>query len=359
MRLPARSLVLFGLFTAIGLLFTSSGYFDDLARGHTGTLETRFIEEMTGAYAALAVLPIAWLIVRRLPWATTPWLLIAIGHLAGAVVFSGAHTTLMALSRTAIYWALGLGRYDYGTMIFRYPMELSKDFIVYGVALAAIYIESRLRAEQQATLEAAELRAELVETRLANLRLQLHPHFLFNSLNAISSVMYDDPQAADRMVTRLSDYLRLTLEASDRQEMTVADELRMTESYTDVMRARFERQLHLSIACEPGAERALVPSMLLQPLVENAILHGGVARDRALAIEIDVRREGGGLAIEVRDTGVGFPLNGDRRDGRGLGATRSRLAQRYGARAHLETANRAEGGACVRLHVPLPAPAAV
>jgi two-component system, LytTR family, sensor kinase len=343
----------FGLFTAIGLAFVSYRYLDDLARGYRDTFEVRFIEEMTGAYTAIVVIPLARFLTRRFPWGRA-WFALFAAHVGTAIVFSTIHTSLMALTRREIFAALHLGPYDYGTMAYRYPMEFSHDLIVYGVVAGFMYVWNRMREEQRAALDAARLRAELVETRLANLRLQLHPHFLFNSLNAISAVMYEDPRAADTMLVRLSDYLRMTLDASDRLETEVEDELRMTSSYVDIMRARFEQRLRLRLSCEPGVEHALVPSMLLQPLVENAILHGGTGSGDGLGIDVEIRRDGEHLAIVVSDSGAGLPAGALMVEGRGLGATRSRLEQRYGDAAQFGIANRIDSpGTRVDVRLPL------
>ncbi len=348
-----RRAALFALFSAIGLLFFSYRRLDDLARGIFGTAEVRFIEEMTAAYAALIIVPIVTAATRRLPWGATPWPRFVLGHALAALLFSTAHTTLMALSRSAIFALAGLGHYDYGAMTYRYPMEFSNDVMVYAVAAGFIYVWRQMRRQQRLALDAARLRQQLAQTQLENLRLQLQPHFLFNALNAISSVMYEDPRAADTMITRLSEFLRLTLAAADRPETTVENELRMTASYIDVMRARFEHGLRLEQRWEPGTERALVPSMLLQPLVENAIVHA-VRRDgRALEVAVDVRRERDDLLLVVRDNGDGLKQDAAPSEGHGLGKTRSRLAQRYGERHQLQLEGDAGGGACVRVRIPL------
>jgi signal transduction histidine kinase len=354
MNARRRWLAWLGLFTILGLLGFSYRYLDDLARGYWNTYEAHLVEEMTGAYTAAVMLPIVFFLTRRFPWGRTAWPLLAGVHLGGALLYSALHTSLMDLTRIGIFALLGLGHYDYGTMAFRYPMEFSHDLLDYSVAIGIVTIWNRMRAEQRSALDAAQLRAELIETRLANLRLQLHPHFLFNSLNAISAVMYEDPRAADTMLVRLSDYLRLTLDASDRLETEVEDELRMTSSYVEIMRARFEQRLRLSLSCEAGVEHALVPSMLLQPLVENAILHGATDLADGIGIDVVIRRDGEHLAIAIIDTGAGLPPGDAFVEGRGLGATRSRLEQRYGGDAELGIARGAAGiGTRVDVRLPL------
>jgi len=343
-----------GLFTTLGLLGFSYRFLDDLARGVSGTFEPHLIEQMTGAYTAAVMIPIVRFLTRRFPWGTAPWIALFGSQLCGAILYSALHTSLMAVTRIAIYPLAGLGSYDYGSMTFRYPMEFSNDLIDYTIVTVIVYLWHRMRAEQRRAIEAAQLRTELVETRLANLRLQLHPHFLFNSLNAISAVMYEDPRVADTMLVRLSEYLRMTLDASDKLETEIEDELRMTSSYVEIMRARFEQRLRLNVSCEKGVEHALVPSMLLQPLVENAILHGGIGPGGDLGIDVAVSRDGEHLRIAIVDSGAGLPVGTSIVEGRGLGATRSRLEQRYGNDAGLAIANRATGtGTQVDVRLPL------
>jgi len=199
---------------------------------------------------------------------------------------------------------------------------------------------------------AAKAEAAAVQTQLAALRSQLQPHFLFNALNTISSTMYDDPRAADRMIGQLSQLLRLSLRTSNAQEVPLRDELDVLSCYLGLMQARFGSRLRTSIDAEPGMLDALVPSLLLQPLVENAIRHGNASRAMGGTIDIRVSRAGTTLLVDVSDDGPGAPSGTDVfGNGVGLSATRDRLRLLYGPGQRFEAGNR-DGGFAVHIELP-------
>lgn len=313
------------LFAAIGLLFFSYHYLDDLARMQHGTFLIRFIEEMTGAYAAGVMFPFVLWFARRFSW---PW------QVFGALVFTAGHTTLMAISRALLFPLAGLGHYDYGIMLYRYPMEASQDAIIYAVMLGFIYFYDRTRTARQMEIEAARLQTELAQARLENLRLQLQPHFLFNTLNAVSSVMYEDVQKADAMLARLSEFLRVILTTSDAREITLDEELQIERMYVDVMKARLENALQLRIHADPDARLGRVPPLLLQPIIENSIRHGMADARKELTIAVHVVRSGDALEIRVSDNGAGLQ-GAAPRFGHGLANVQSRLSHLHGDAASI------------------------
>jgi two-component sensor histidine kinase len=219
-------------------------------------------------------------------------------------------------------------------------------------------------------LRDGELRATRLEARLARaqldvLRLQLQPHFLVNTLHSISALVNDDPRGADRMLDRLRELLRLSLEGGERQEVALREELAFLEAYLDIERTRFEDRLRLDVEVQPAALDVRVPSLLLQPLVENAIRHGLSSRAGTGRISVRARIEGGRLRIDVQDDGRGLPAGGVPREGVGLGNTRARLAQLYGAAHRFQVHAPPEGGLRVAIDLPVraaapaaPAPAA-
>src|SRR2546430_3134140 len=346
----------FLLCTALGFLSFSYRFLDDLARGHVGTFPRRLLEEATGVYSVLLLLPLILRFARVYLFEKKGWLLLVSKHLAGAVAFSAAHTTIMAFSRHSLFPLVGQGPYDYGIMFFRYPMELSNDLISYTVFVTVFYYLERLRIAQAQQLAAAELRTELAQAQLENLRLQLQPHFLFNTLNTISSVMYEDVRAADAMITQLSDLLRLTLRASRAHEIPLAEELQITRLYLDLMQKRFENKLRVSYAVDPSLNETLVPQLVLQPLLENSLRHGTKSGNGAMEVSIAAHRENGSLILQVCDTGCGLAANDPSQlFGRGLGLSniRDRLAHLYGERQEFSIANRPSGGAEGTLRVSL------
>src|ERR1700675_4888346 len=266
--------ILFFVYSALAVLFFLYHYLDDLSRQRAGTFTLRLLEEFTGVYTVFLVLPLVLRVANFYLFKSKGWLRLVVLHLAAAVGFSFVHTSLMALSRWLVAPLIGLGHYDYGDMIYRYPMELSNDLMGYTVIVVVYYFLERLRIAQAQQLAAAELQAKLAQAQLENLRLQVQPHFLFNTLNTISSVMYEDVRAADAMIAQLSDLLRLTLHASRAHEIPLAEELQITRLYLDLMQKRFENKLRVCYEIDPSLHTSLVPQLVLQPLLENSLRHG-------------------------------------------------------------------------------------
>jgi signal transduction histidine kinase len=230
------------------------------------------------------------------------------------------------------------------------------DFMVYmvvlGAGLARNYIvrnRARLDEARRLQAEAAELHAQLADARLNALRTQLNPHFLFNTLNAISTLAEQDPRGARRMIARLSDLLRHTLEG-DEQEIPLAHELEMLRRYLDIMEVRFQGKLEVSIETEASLDDALVPNLVLQPLVENAFRHGLALVQTVGRVAVRVVRDDGDLVLTVRDNGRG-PAK-EVHEGVGLTNTRARLTQLYGARQRLALTAAEGGGALVEVRFP-------
>lgn len=201
----------------------------------------------------------------------------------------------------------------------------------------------------------AQLETRLSQAQLQALKMQLNPHFLFNTLNTISSLMYTDPEAADAMMSRLSELLRLTLEKEGSQEVTLKEEIDILERYLEIERIRFEDRLRVSVSIAPEALEARVPNFSLQPLVENAIRHGIAPRPEGGRLSITAARDDGMLEIRLCDDGPGLkPATGaaPRREGIGIANTRARLAQLYGERHRFEMENAPEGGLVVTMAVP-------
>jgi LytS/YehU family sensor histidine kinase len=209
---------------------------------------------------------------------------------------------------------------------------------------------------QAEKLAAAELQTKLAQAQLENLRLQLQPHFLFNTLNTISSVMYEDVRAADAMITQLSDMLRLTLHASRSHEIPLAEELEITRLYMELMQKRYESKLQVTYAIDESLRNSLVPQLILQPLLENSLRHGMKSGSTAMEISVAAHRENGSLILQVQDTGAGIgEAEAPGVFGRGLGLSniRERLAQLYGDGQESSIVNRPGGGAEVTLRLPL------
>jgi sensor histidine kinase YesM len=239
----------------------------------------------------------------------------------------------------------------------RRPYFLLTDFlfalVFYALALTFAQALNYYRRYREEELRASRLESQLAQAELQALRMQLQPHFLFNTLHSISSLQLEDVDAAQRMTARLGDFLRLTLDGAHRAETTLRREIEFLRCYLDIERVRFGRRLTTEIEIEPEALESFVPTLILQPLVENAIRHGIAPRAAPGHIRVKAARESGSLKIEVRDNGGGLNGNSNGKAGVGLQNTRARLRQLYGGDFGFDLANAPEGGLVVTLCLPL------
>lgn len=339
---------------AISLLSFAYKYLGQVAAGHTPSPLGTLVDEMTGGYgAALFLWLIAWA-AWRLGLPGRRWPAHLGFHLAGIFTFSALHTTANYLSRTVVFRLAGLGAYDYGILPVRYAMEFPKDLVSYTLFFTFLHLFDRYRRARARELHTAQLEARLAQARLHNLQAQLHPHFLFNALNAISSIMYDDVAAADRMLTRLADLLRRALDASRAQVVTLGEELELLDAYLELMQARFGERLETTIEADDELRHALVPALLLQPLVENALEHGAPAPPEPARVGVRCRREEDALVVEIQDNGPGLALPDEPLVGRGVGVTNTveRLHGLYGDAAELSWRGAPGGGLIVSVRLP-------
>ncbi|HEV7596261.1 MAG TPA: histidine kinase [Gemmatimonadaceae bacterium] len=237
--------------------------------------------------------------------------------------------------------------------------ELRAFWALIGV-INAVQFYRRLRERDASALR---LEAQLADAQMRALTARLRPHFLFNTLGAISELVHHDPVGADQMIARLSHLLRATLTRPDHHQITLGDELALSTHFIDIMRVRYGPRLSVDILVEPALRGALVPSLLLQPLIENALEHGAAQRRGSAQVTIGVERVGPttdypeltarqALRLIVTDNGPGFP-QGDINEGIGLSTTRERLSQLYGARQSFLIENGTNGGARAIITIPL------
>ncbi|HEX6927018.1 MAG TPA: histidine kinase [Longimicrobiaceae bacterium] len=227
------------------------------------------------------------------------------------------------------------------------------DLITYVGVMAAgfardFFVRNREREKETVHLHAhaAQLQAQLAEARLEALRMQLNPHFLFNTLHAVSALVERDPRGVRRMIARLSELLRYTLTQDKEQMIPVEKEMDFLRRYLEIMEIRFQGTLEVEISPEPEVLDALVPNLILQPLVENAVKHGVAAKVGPSRIEVGARREGDKLVLTVRDDGPGVPEEVKPGSGLGLRNVQARLAELYGDDWSL-TFHSAEGGGLI------------
>ncbi len=237
-----------------------------------------------------------------------------------------------------------------GAFSARVRVNLPIYWIIVSVAHALLFY----RRSQERERKAFELAAGLAQAKLQALRMQLQPHFLFNTLNAISTLVHRDAHAADEMIGNLSDFLRLTLETADQQEVPLRQELDFLDRYLAIEQVRFGDRLRVTREITPEVLSALVPSLILQPLVENAIRHGLEPSRQAGLLTISANRADGLVRLVVRDNGVGLKPTpaASGREGIGLANTRARLRELYGEAARLELKDGPAGGLAVEISLP-------
>ena len=301
-------------------------------------------------WAALS--PPALALARRFPLTPRTWRTTALVQLGAAVAFAGTHI----LVEGAIYYATWSHHVfpsvqrQWKQFVTAYPpLELITYFGIAGTCYA-IEFQRRFRETE---LRSTRLQLGLSEARLQALRSELNPHFLFNALNAVAGlVRRNENEGAVRMLARIGELLSATLDYEGRPEIPLRDELKLLERYLEIERVRFGDRLTIEVVQDPRASAALVPSLMLQPLVENAVRHGISSRPGKARIELEMRREGDSLALAVRDTGDGLDSAAAPKEGIGLSNTRARLRELYGPAASLVLENAPGGGACVRVSLP-------
>ena len=284
-------------------------------------------------------------------------------HLLAGLALAMTHHVLFLGQAYAIGWI----DQHYGApanAFFKFATGKTHLYLLFYFALVGAYHAAEYhRRYRERELAASQLQARLTEAHLQALKTQLHPHFLFNTLNAVSVLtLKGETQCAIRMLSRLSDLLRLTLESSAAQEVSLREELDFLEKYLEIEKVRFQDRLTVEVDVDAGALGASVPNLLMQPLVENAVRHGVARQMGAGKITVRAAREGDRLKLEVRDTGPGLPPGGmaEVHEGIGLSNTRARLERLYPGDHRFELADAPGGGARVAIDIPFrprPAPA--
>ena len=227
---------------------------------------------------------------------------------------------------------------------------LLNQLMIYCAVLTAGFAREFFLREQRRSREAAHLEVQLAHARLDALRMQLNPHFLFNTLHAVSALVERDPSGVRKMIARLSELLRHTLDSRASEEIPLRDEMSFLQRYFDIMAVRFQGKLRVTTSLDDAALDARVPNFILQPLVENALEHGVSRATGEAEIAIEARREGDELVIAIVDRGPGFDASAE--GGVGLANTRARLAGLYGSAASVTPRTAPEGGAAVELRLP-------
>jgi len=309
--------------------------------------------------------PGVFLLSRQLMQAqiTLPYRIIL--HVLSAVVFVFVYSFLYELLLRELdfpKWQINMRGFRalQAKSLITHPLRLffrnfNFSFFGYWFVVGATYALTYYAKFQERELQATKLTAQLATAQLDALRGQLQPHFLFNTLHTLSSLIYEDVKAADKMIRQLSDFLRLTLKTGDVQQVTLQQELQFLNLYFDIMQTRFQDRLKVKITIPGEMMRVVVPNLILQPLAENAIKHGVEKIEGTGIITIIGEQLGGSILLTISDNGPGPTEAGHNLEGAGVGLrnTRERLQQLYGEQHSLLLVKNSSGGATVRLTLPL------
>lgn len=352
---PRLALFVGLFFTAVGVANAAQIYLAASLGGEPIGWTLALVQALPFWWVKAALVPLVILAARRLPPLGPGWWWRAPAHLVFSLAFAATPLLVGGTLIVALYPQYGpLG----GAL-----HELFSSFFVAGVSiywllLAAVhaleyyerYREHELQAARLAK-QSSQLEASLATARLAALRMQVNPHFLYNTLNSVSVLaMRGDGRRVVRMLDELAGMLRLTLERTDRV-VSLDEELELIDRYLRIEQVRFEDRLRVRRSISPAARRAQVPSLLLQPLLENALKHGVGATPGPVEVEIEARVEDGRTKIRVRDSGPGFDGSAEGGSGVGLKNTRLRLQAIYGEDASLALSSPGRG-AEVRIDLP-------
>lgn len=342
--------------TLLGWSSVALVYFAMLAAGRPLTFEHALVAGLTEWYVWAALTPLVFWLGQHFRLEQRRWVGAALVHLLlGTVVALVALALVTAINRYfgptvsyvgPVFWDV------YLKIVLRFYYFA---FIIYWVIVAAAHAAQYYRSSRDRELEAAQLQAELAQSQLAALRLQLQPHFLFNTLHTIASLVRDGRgEAATSTIARLGELFRQTLGNVQRNEVPLREELSFLQAYLEIEQTRFSDRLAVRFDIGHETLGVLVPSMSLQPLVENAIRHGIALDPRASRIEVHAHQQNGSLRIEVRNDGPPFGGNGaaGSTGGVGLANTRARLTRLYGSACRLDLLPDQGGGTMAVLEVP-------
>lgn len=350
----------FVIWTVVGLSFASRTYLSYYQNGTSVSWLDVYPGYMIDFYLWGVTTPFMFWLSRRIP--------VERGHLASRITLHliialCLNFIVLTVASPLLWYFSYVNKTIFPTLTALFSFSVSshvmlhQGLIVYCGTLIAGHAFEYYRQLQAGRTRTAELASQLAQAQLAALKMQIHPHFLFNTLNSIAALLHKDVELADKMIARLSDFLRLTLKSSETSVVTLEQELGFLETYLAIEKIRFQDKLLIEMKIAPDALDAQVPNLILQPLIENAVRHG-VARQTSVGrLQIQARRDADRLLIKIEDNGPGLNGNGNRRrrsgSGVGIANTRARLGQFYDDDFSFEIADRKHhDGTVVNLNVP-------
>ena len=338
------------VWTLVGLFFSSQIYFYFLGTPKQMSLPSAVAWQMTAVVINALSTPLVLWLARRYRVERQTWKRSVPVHLLAGFVICAAWAAYHIL--LDVYFNGHLDKFEWRNLHRIVFLNIDRELLVYWIIVVVSHAIGYYQRYREGELRASQ-------AQLQALKMQLHPHFLFNALHSISALVHSDPDAADKMIARLGDFLRLTLDSAAAQEVALRQELEFLNCYLDIERTRFRDRLTTEIDADPQVLDCVVPNLILQPIVENAIRHGVSQRAASGHVGVRASRAGQLLRLEVRDNGRGLPEGAEvcranqGGGGVGLANTRARLQQLYGGAYRFELSNAPEGGAVVTLEIPM------
>lgn len=345
--------VIVGVWTLVSLLAASQSYLASRSLGDEPQWGALLSQQLPAYLVWILLTPLVLFVARRFPLERG-----SLGrHVPVHVLAAAICGLLYVFAWMQWSWRIGGYRVDVSTSdvfwaFFRARFNVA--FLIYWAIVGVEHATSNYRRYREGEVEASRARAELARTELRALKMQLQPHFLFNTLHAVGALMDDDVKAARRVLARLSELLRATLESEGVQEQPLEAELDVLRRYVEIEEIRFGDRLAVEWEVEEGASDALVPPFLMQPLVENAIRHGVQPAAERGTVRVKARQADGRLILAVEDDGPGLSLEGSANGGTGIGLrnTRARLTQLYDDDHRFQLGESARGGLLVEIEIP-------
>lgn len=345
--------LIWGIWTIVALFFSTQIYLMNYAEKQPIRYARGFLMQATAVYPWALATPLVLWLSHRFRIERTNW----IRRVSLHFLFSLVLCSSLIASHFITYMLLnGRGGSLTAFRIFNYTYyNLDRWLLIYGLILVLSHAFNYYQSFRRGELKASQLHTQLVQSQLEALKMQVQPHFLFNTLHSISALLSKDTDGARKMITRLGDFLRLTLENSGSMEVTLQQEIEFLNGYLEIERIRFQDRLTTDIHVDPEVLDVRVPNLILQPIVENAMRHA-IGNSTSGRIEVTAVPRNGVVRIEVKDNGPGLQVDRtlEARRGRGLGLanTRARLAGLYGDAASFELSNDPSGGLVVALEIP-------
>jgi hypothetical protein len=342
------------IWTIVALFFSTQVYMMYYSTGNLPIPYAKaFMVQASACYLWALTTPLVLWLARRFRIDRNTWLKRVLFH---ALLSIGLSSTLIVIH--FVLYMLIMGHAEKITPFWTFDYlywNLDRWLLVYWFIFLTSHAANYYKSYREGELKASQLRTELAQAQLEALKMQVHPHFLFNTLHSISALLSKDTESARKMISRLGDFLRLTLESGGAMEVTLQQELEFLHGYLEIERIRFQDRLTTTIDVDPEVLNVRVPNLILQPIVENAMRHA-ISRTNAGVVEITAIPRNGSVRIEVKDNGPGITSEPKAmaRNSRGVGLanTQARLAGLYGSKAKFELRNRPNGGLTVMLEVP-------